>query len=60
MQQLQNMRIYNNIFGITAYFDFIVTDILLMRHVPNADFYGTFHMAFVIEILIVIMFDLEK
>ena len=42
-----------------ACFDFIFTDILLMRHVTNADFSATFHIASVINILPVIIFDLE-
>lgn len=54
------MRIYSKFPYITAYCDFIFTDILLMRHVPNADFYATFHIASVIKILIIKTFDLKK
>lgn len=42
-----------------ACFDFIVTDILLMRHVTNADFSATFHIVSVTSILTIIIFDLE-
>ena len=53
-QKLQNMRICNNFHCITASFDFLFTDILLMRQMPNVDFCATFHRASVIKILIII------
>lgn len=40
-------------------FDFIATNILLMRHVTNADFSATFHTVSVTSILTIIIFDLE-
>ena len=55
IQQLQNMRIYNNFPWIMACFDFIFTDILLMRHVTNAAFSAPFHTASVVKILTMIL-----
>ena len=43
-----------------ACFDFTFTDILLMRHVANADFSATFRIVSVIKTLTMINFEMKE